>query len=161
MGYWSIAVTALLFASLLLVDLRCRDFRWLPLYGAFFAVHPAWTIGVMGGDCGFRRRFFSAAICLVFAGILLLRVNRPDFSRRFFVVILAACCWQAYLGTWVYWYRPFEPRPNAFLAAVFESAPVQAFAISMTNLLAYALMLSVLALLAYVLQPVLRRFNAV
>ncbi len=81
----------------LAVSLRRRDFEWLPFYAVLLALHPAWTISILRGDCGDARRFLSGAASLVFLALLLVQTFRPQFSRRRFLLGVCAFAWALYL----------------------------------------------------------------
>ena len=93
------AVIAALIALLLFVlEWRRRGFVWWPLYGALVLVHPGWPLwpiyrsGILAvsSDCGYSDRFFSVAVVLVLIGTLAIRVFRPDFRLRLYLVVLAS-----------------------------------------------------------------------
>lgn len=96
-GYYSAAFAVGITLFLLILNWHRRSFAWLPLYGLLLLVHPAWTMGVLSGDCGYAKRFFSGAASLVFVAILLCQVFWPRLTRRRFILVLCMICWVAYL----------------------------------------------------------------
>ena len=151
------------------VDCYRHQLGWFPLYAALVAMHPGWSLwpsfrtGILGvsSDCGYSDRFVSVAIVVVLAGVLLLRLKRPHFSRRLFVVVLALTCWQLWFANTIPWLWPLQPRPNAFLAAVFGSEAMVAMRRSSGRLLPYALVLSAVAAASFALTSLRARRNAV
>ena len=164
------SVVAAIFAlALLAVDCYRRQLGWLPLYAGLVAMHPGWTMwasfrdGFLGvkSDCGYSDRFVSVAIVVVLAGMLLLRLARPDFSRRLFVLVLALACWQLWFANTIPWYWPLRPHPNAILAAIFSSEAMVAMIMSSGRLLQYAVILSAVAAASFALTSLSARRNAV
>jgi hypothetical protein len=86
-GYVAIAfgfATALIAA---VISIRRRSFAWLPFFCLLLALHPTWMIGVMGGDCGYTRRYMSAAFSVAFIALLAIQMTRPRFSVSRFLLI--------------------------------------------------------------------------
>jgi hypothetical protein len=88
-GYAAVAFGVASGILALVIALRRRSFAWLPFFPLFLALHPAWMIGVMGGDCGYTRRYLSGAFCVAFIGLLAMQILRPRFSAARF--LLVAC----------------------------------------------------------------------
>lgn len=73
-GYFSAAAVA--FVTIWLFRLITRTGRnWLAYCGALlFALHPAWTISAVRGDCGYTKVALSGLVLLVVLGFLVLQV---------------------------------------------------------------------------------------
>jgi hypothetical protein len=98
------------------VSLYRRDFTWLPFYALLLAFHPAWTISVFHGDCGFARRFLSGVASVVFVALFLVQIYRPQLSRRRFLLALCGFAWVLYLPLFLSFALriPFLPNDDFF-----------------------------------------------
>src|ERR1700680_4888629 len=96
-GYYAAAFCAGVALTVLLLSSRQRSFASLPLYASLLLLHPAWTMDVFSGDCGYAKRFFSVAVSLVFVALLVLQFFWPQFSRWRFLVILCVISWASCL----------------------------------------------------------------
>src|SRR5437763_16356020 len=57
--------------ALLFLNAPKRNFSWMPMYGLLLLLHPAWTMSVYRGDCGFEKRFYSGVVSLIFAAMII------------------------------------------------------------------------------------------
>jgi hypothetical protein len=89
LGYIALAFGLVAALIACVISVWHRSFVWLPFFAVLLALHPAWTIGVMGGDCGYTRRFLSVVVGLAFLALLAVQLVRPYFSLlRFLLVTL-------------------------------------------------------------------------
>jgi hypothetical protein len=154
-------VAAAVALLLCVIEWRRGTFQWWAVYAVVVLVHPGWTLwpiyrtGMLevSSDCGYSDRFFSVAVVVVLIGTLAIRVLRPDFRLRLFLLVLAGTSWWVYFAVSIYWHRgmiPWTLPPNAFLAIIFSSEPVIVFTTADgATLLRYSLVLSVAALLLH------------
>ena len=94
-----------------------RTFHWLPLYAALLLIHPAWTMGVVSGDCGQGKQNLSYAISLVFIALLIRQVFWPEFRMHRFLRYLAGVALVSYSVHWLYirFGLPFIGAPPEFM----------------------------------------------
>jgi peptidoglycan/LPS O-acetylase OafA/YrhL len=142
-GYYTAAFCAGVALVLLLLSSRQRSFASLPLYGSLLLLHPAWTMGVFSGDCGYAKRFFSVVVSLLFVALLVLQVFWPQFSRWRFLVILGAISWASYL---VLFLSHALHVPLA-IGEGFLGEALQAFVLSYTYILRVALAFTLVCLI--------------
>ena len=100
--YGALAAAAFAFV-IAAVEWRTRALLWSPFAAMLVLAHPGWRMWPdfrtsVSSDCGYGDRFVSAAIVLVLAALLAVRLLRPDFGRRRFLLLLAAACWILHLG---------------------------------------------------------------
>lgn len=148
-GYYAAAFCGAVAVLLLALDLRRRDFAWLPVYGPLLLVHPAWTMSVYIGDCGYGKRFFSVAICVVFFALLLCRVTRAQVSAVSFAILLCGIGWVAYCTSQLVRWRPDTIFRVSSLSGVSESEAFQAFMLASSRLFSVALGLSLMCIILY------------
>jgi hypothetical protein len=80
------------------VSIFRRSFKWVPLYGALFLLHPTWTMPITEG-CGVFVRFVSIATSLVLGATLFCQIFWPDVSGRRFLISLCVMSWVAYFSS--------------------------------------------------------------
>ena len=148
-GQYAAAFAIVATVILLIVNWRRRDFRWLPVYGALLLIHPAWTMSVYLGDCGYAKRFMSVAVSLVFAVVLLCQIFRPQLRIRWFLLILSGICWIAYGASQLYWHIVDYTSLIGFLARIFSSTVIEAFLFASPILFKAAIVVSVVCALLY------------
>ncbi len=104
--------------ALLFLAWQHRTFQWLAPYAALLLIHPAWTMGVVSGDCGQGKQNLSYAISMVFVALLMRQVFRPEFSIHKFLRYLALVALIGFLAhqLYVYFGLPFIGGPPEFLA---------------------------------------------
>src|SRR4051812_33745797 len=95
-GHYAAAFAIVATLLFLIMNWRRGDFRWLPVYGSLLLLHPAWTMSVYLGDCGYAKRFMSVSVSVVFAAVLLCQIFRPRLRMRRFFLSLSAVCWFAF-----------------------------------------------------------------
>lgn len=78
LGYLHAAFAVLVSAGLLLWHWRRGGLPWMALPAGLLLVHPAWTVSVMGGDCGYARRAWSLYFSVAFAVLLAVQL----YARR-------------------------------------------------------------------------------
>jgi hypothetical protein len=69
---------------------RERSFGWLPLYAVLLLIHPAWTMSVMTGDCGFAKRSMSLAASVLFVLLVGRQIFFPRLAMYRFLFLIAA-----------------------------------------------------------------------
>lgn len=148
-GHYAAAFAIVATLLLLILNWRRGDFRWLPIYGVLLLLHPAWTMSVYMGDCGYARRFMSVSVSVVFAAVLLSQIFRPCLRIRWFLLILSAVCWIAVGAAQLYWQIVDYTSPIGFLARVFSSAVIEAFLFASPILFKAAIVVSVVCALFY------------
>lgn len=148
-GHYAAGFAFVVTLTLLILNWRRRDFRWLLLCAALLVVHPAWTMSVYMGDCGYARRFFSVAISVVFAAMLLCQLFRPQLRIRWFLLILSGICWIAYGASQLYWQIVDYTRLLGFLSSIFSSVAIEAFLFASPILLNVAIVVSAVSALLY------------
>jgi glucan phosphoethanolaminetransferase (alkaline phosphatase superfamily) len=148
-GRYAAAFAILASLTLLLVNWRRRDFRWLPVYGALLLVHPAWSMSVYTGDCGYAERFMSVAVSVVFAAVLLCQVFRRQLRIRWFLLVLSGVCWIAFGAAQLYWQIVDYTFLIGFLARVFSSSVIEAFLFASPTLFKGAIVVTVVCALLY------------
>jgi len=141
-GHYAAAFGIGVTSALLLLSWRQRSFAWLPLYASLLLLHPAWTVGANTGDCGYAKRFFSAATSVVFVALLACQIFRPHMSRRRFLLVLSLVCWAAYLPLFLSFILRLPLRPSTG----FAEEVLQSFALSSNILLRVAITLSIIYL---------------
>lgn len=148
-GHYAAAFAMVATVTLLILNWRRRDFRWLPVYGALLIVHPAWTMSVYMGDCGYAKRFMSIAVSVVFAAVLLCQIFRPQLRIRWFLLILSGVCWIGYGASQLYWQIVDYTPLISFLAGVFSSAVIEAFLFASPILFKAAIVVSIVCAFLY------------
>ena len=133
----------------LILNWRRGDFRWLPVYGVLLLLHPAWTMSVYMGDCGYAKRFMSVAVSVVFVALLLCQIFGPRLRIRWFFLILSAVCWIAFGVAQLYWQIVGYTPLIGFFARVFSSAAIEAFLFASPILFKAAIVVSVVCALLY------------
>ena len=101
-GYYAAAFCIGIVLALIVVTLQQRGYGWAPIYGSLLLLHPAWTMGVMSGDCGLGKRFNSGLVCILLLAVLVCHVFWPGMSKRRFVTRWCAVFWIAYLSCRIY-----------------------------------------------------------
>ena len=96
-SYAAAFAIGIVFASVLL-SLNRGSFVWSLLCVVLLLIHPAWTMDVVSGDCGYAKRFLSGAISLVLVVLLICQIFLPRFSKLRLLLILCATCWAAWLS---------------------------------------------------------------
>jgi hypothetical protein len=144
-GYYAAAFCAGVTLALLLLSWRQRSFASLPLYASLLLLHPAWTMDVFSGDCGFAKRFFSVAVSVLLVALLVLQVFWPQFSRWRFLLIVCAISWALYL---ILFLSRVLQVPLPF-GKGFLGAAVEAFALSSAHILRVALAFSLVCLILW------------
>jgi hypothetical protein len=103
------------------IEARRRDFRWLPLYGGFLALHPGWRLmwrelrdgtRSIDSDCGYGSRFTSFAVLIATVWVLVILYRRSTLSRRSFVFRGAVAFTTSHIAYLVY---VFWPTRKTFL----------------------------------------------
>ena len=104
--------------ALVFLSWQHRTFQWLPLYAVLLLIHPAWTMGVVGGDCGQGKQNLSYAISLVFIALLIRQVLRPEFRMHRFLCYLAVVALGGFAAHQLYvnFGLPFIGAPPEFMA---------------------------------------------
>jgi hypothetical protein len=148
-GHYAAAFAIVATFTLLILNRRRRDFRWLSVYGALLLVHPAWTMSVYMGDCGYAKRFMSIAISVVFAAVLLCQVFRPQLRIRWFLLILSGVCWIAYGTSQLYWQIVDYTSLIGLLARIFSSTVIEALLFASPTLFKAAIVVSIVCALLY------------
>jgi len=144
-GYYAAAFCAGVALALLLLSSHQRSFASLPLYASLLLFHPAWTMDVFSGDCGYAKRFFSVAVSLVLVAMLMLQVFRPQFSRWRFLVILCAISW----ASWLVLSLSHALHVPLVIGEGFLGEALQAFVLSSAYILRLALAFSLVCLILW------------
>jgi hypothetical protein len=109
-GWYAAAFAmGIVFASVLL-SVNRGSFVWSLLCMVLLVLHPAWTMDVVSGDCGFAKRFMSGAVTLVLVALVMCQIFWPRFSRLRFLLILCGVCWAGSL--------PIVIRPAFYLSGI-------------------------------------------
>ena len=96
-GHYSFFLSGLLAVASLIIDLLRRRISWqFVSVCTLLALHPAWTIGVYGGECGYVRRFFSVVVVVVLTAMLLCQLLRLPIRAAHFFLVLSGLIWFAY-----------------------------------------------------------------
>jgi hypothetical protein len=141
-GWYAAAFAiGIIFASVLL-SLSRGSFVWSPLCVVLLLIHPAWTMDVVSGDCGYAKRFLSGAISLVLVVLLICQIFLPRFSRLRFLLILCGTSWAAWLSLVVNRLFHFLATPNEG----FIQMMLQSWVLSYHDLFRVALALSFICL---------------
>ena len=148
-GYYAAVFAIVATVVSVILDWRRGDFRWLPICGALLILHPAWTMSEYMGDCGYAKRFMSAAISVVFAAVLLCQIFRRQLRIRRFFLALSAVCWLAFAAAQLYWQIVDYTSVIGFLSHVFSSAGIEAFLFASPVLFRAAIVVSVTCALLY------------
>jgi hypothetical protein len=148
-GSYAAVFAVLITLTLLILNWRRYNFRWLPLYGALLLVHPAWWMSVYMGDCGYAKRFLSVAISVVFAAVLLCQLFRPQLRIRWFLLILSGLCWIAYGVSQLYWQIVDYTWLLGVLSSIFSPAAIEAFLFASSILFDVAVVGSFVTALLY------------
>jgi hypothetical protein len=156
-GYYAAAFCAGVALALSLLSWRQRSFASLPLYASLLLLHPAWTMDVFSGDCGYAKRFFSVAVALLLVALLVLQIFWPQFSRLRFLFIVCAISWAAYLILFLS--RVLNIMPG-FDEAFLEKA-LEAFVLSSADILRVALASSLVCLILWLFTRFYTRRSAV
>jgi len=81
-GYVSAAIAfVLLLAAAFLYVVFLGKWHAAVIHLALLALHPAWTVSAIHGDCGFAKTQWSF-VAIVVAGILLVRTGKAATSRQ-------------------------------------------------------------------------------
>ncbi len=147
-GWYAAAFAiGIVFASVL-VTLNRGSFVWSLLCVVLLLLHPAWTMDVVSGDCGYAKRFLSGAVSLALVGLLMRQTFWPRFSRLRFLLILCATCWAAWLPLVANRLFHFLATPNeGFVQTMLES-----WVLSYNDLFRAAVVLSVVCILLWILR---------
>lgn len=141
-GWYAAAFAiGIVFASVLL-SLNRGSFVWSLLCVVLLLIHPAWTMDVVSGDCGYAKRFLSGAISLVLVVLLICQIFLPRFSKLRFLLILCATCWAAWLSLAVNRLFHFLATPSEG----FIQMMLQSWVLSYQDLFRVALALSFICL---------------
>ena len=101
-GYYAAVLAAIIVTALIILHWRHGGFVWLPVYASLLFLHPAWTMGVVSGDCGQGKRNLSILISAVFVSLLLRQIYRPRLTMRWFLFLLGLSALGMYLSDIVY-----------------------------------------------------------
>jgi hypothetical protein len=145
-GYYAAAFAVGVTLALVLLNWHRGSFAWLPIYGVLLVLHPAWTMGVLSGDCGYAKRFFSGAVSLLFVAVLICQIFWAHLSRGRFLLALCATCWAAYCALWCFRLLRLAPPEHGFIADV-----IQSFMLSSQALFRVALALTAVSLTMWLL----------
>lgn len=144
------AAFALVVASILVIlNWRRRDFRWFPVYGVLLVVHPAWSMSVYDGDCGYAQRLFSVMISVVLASILLCQLWRSQMSVRFFLLILAVLCWIAFGASQLYRQMIDYTWLLDLLSRIVSPGAIESFVLASSTLFKVSIVITVVCALLY------------
>jgi hypothetical protein len=148
-GWYAAAFSvAIVFASVLL-SLNRGSFVWSLICVMLLVLHPAWTMGVDSGDCGYAKRFLSGALSFVLLALLMCQIFWPQFSRLRFLVILCALCWVASLPFVAPVVVPYIFYFSTMRGDSFFDKILQSFALSSHDLFRFAVVLSAICLAAW------------
>jgi hypothetical protein len=157
-GYYSAAFCAGITIALILLGFRQGSSAWVLLYGPLIVLHPAWTMGVYSGDCGLTKRFFSVAVSLAFAMLLVGRAFLPRLSRIRILWFLCLMAWVIYLAARLREFLSLEmapPSPDDKWAQF-----VSMFGVPSDQLMSPALVLSVISIVAFGIKAMRARQGA-
>lgn len=147
----------------LIVEWRRGSFSWLAIYVGALVLHPAWRLSyeevfhgwrAASSDCGYGNRFFSVALLLTTAAVMVLVLCRSTISRRLFLLVLASGCWLIYIGNLLFWRIDLfrSEIPLAFSASTFVQELIMAVDFAQTRLIRYAFCLTVICAALYTME---------
>ncbi len=121
-GWYTAAFAFGIVLASTLLSLKQGSFMWCVVCAILLLVHPAWTMNVVGGDCGEAKRFMSGAVSFVLTALLMCQIFWPRCSRLRFLLVLCTTCWAA-------WFVLFLNRlfhfaawiSEGFIGAIFRS----------------------------------------
>jgi hypothetical protein len=153
-GRYAALFCAFITVALVAVSWKQRTWRWLPVYGTLLLVHPAWTMNPYWGDCGYSRRFFSVAFSAIFVALLFCHAFYPRVSVRRFLSIVCILCWIGWAFGEIWWFHGGFWRYGSPIQHLEASTAFQTYAMSVRPLLLYALLLSIVLGILYLIQRV-------
>lgn len=170
-AYWGAGLSAAVALASFIVEFRRGRFSWLPLYAALVLPHPGWRLGwrefrdgvrAVSSDCGYGNRFIATALLVATVSVLLLVLFRPGFSRRFFLVLLAAACWALHLATYVFLRPPVVSfLPGSIFGSKLAEEWVPAIVFGQARIFPFSIVLALLCIALYTPWHHVRRPNAV
>jgi hypothetical protein len=155
-AYYTAAFAGAAVAAALFVEWRRRTLAWTPLYIGLLVLQPAWRLGygeishgwqAVSSDCGYGNRFIAVGLLAATLSALFILLARPDFSRRRFLLLLAAACWLVHLGTFLFlgfFYLPLW-LPVAFAANTFVQAVIMAIEFGEVRLGRFTIILTLIS----------------
>jgi hypothetical protein len=94
-GYYAAGFCGIMAVLLVLLSWRQCSFASLPICAGLLLVHPAWSMDVFSGDCGYVRRLFSVGVSLLFVALFVLQLAYAWF--RLFLT-MAPAYWSNHLA---------------------------------------------------------------
>ena len=170
-AYWGVVLSAAAALLSSVVEWRRGTFHWLPIYAALLVPHPGWRLAwhelhegvrAVSSDCGYGNRFIATALLLATVSVLLLVLFRPGFSRRLYLVLLAAACWALHLATYVFLRPPVvEFLPGTIFGSKLAQEWVPAIDFGQARMFPFSIVLALLCIALYIPWHHVRRPNAV